>query len=356
MLSPYRSGFLHFLRGTLGVVFAASLISVGSLHATPPHGLLAPAGGYTPYVRFAENRIDSVIATKDPATTDLIRSVNTTRKVRVIIGATMTNVNKAGFTPDTGVACQVGNFYQTNTLGDDPAYKPGVTKATFPLYDGLTFDKTGEPVKTGTIVYDWSKTYLTITVIGYNVGSIIEAEPTDLFPNSGGNTAPLGRFVYRNRVPIYINIDGNEGFWNQFYNAVVRRRSVAYVTNPQTFTLTNFAAGRTRDVTPPAITSVSTTGGNTGLRIVVGEEFPQYLTLTAINATSGGNTTTQNTSNTLPMDVYFNVAPFATLYGTSNPSNITTTGPVTSLNHGDSVVLTWTDEDGNTRNSTYYQP
>ncbi|MHA3770698.1 hypothetical protein ACXR0O_04070 [Verrucomicrobiota bacterium sgz303538] len=362
------------LSSSLSLGFLLLGMLPGVAHADPPTGILAPATGFKPLITFRESRQDKVIAFKDPASSDLIREQDTRRNLRITLTAGLTGVDKTQFTSDTGVACQVGYFYHTAILEEDPAYTPAKTKATFPLYDGVTFDAQGEPVKKGTIVYDWSKSFLTITVQGTNIGSIIEPDWEDLFERSGTTAdAPFGRFAYRNRAALYVAIASVEGTADEFFGGTVNRKPTSFPGGaaPQTFALTNFTVGRTKDVTPPLIASVtSNNGANPGLTINLTEDFPQKYKLLNVTLTpAGGTPTAQTPAGNNPYSVFaYNNTNLWTSYQANvtygyNPhpylrpvltNNIQTTSTnQITLNVGDLIEVQWQTEGGATVTSRY---
>jgi hypothetical protein len=150
-------------------VIALNLLGLGHVYGNPNSSVI---------IRFSESRIDGLYTNKNVQSGDVSRYVNTTHRSHFVIEVPIASI--VPFSTGTGaIACEVGGFFHSAFLSEDPKFKVGKsTSVSFPLYDGVTFDTNGNPIATGKITYNWSsKTVLIITMSGENVGSLVEDTP-----------------------------------------------------------------------------------------------------------------------------------------------------------------------------------
>jgi hypothetical protein len=382
------------------------------------------ASNLTPVaITFSETRHDELQSAKNLESGDTMRYVDTKYFTHFVIQIPIsgTNILASG---SASVACEVGGFFHSAFLSEDPHFKPGKsTSVTYPLYDGVTFDTLGDPIRKGSITYSWrGGKKLTISMAGTSVASIVEdrqyidgslpsytvVSSTTIVTSTessgggvltSGSTAvtgtstvltssttsgtngavvsgttivssttsvaglsfgPLGRWQFHNAVPWLVLQSGSAGQsevqGNVFYGGVVSNIVLfinltgGSIPSSGVFTLTSYALASKQPAAPPFVESVSPSGG--GLAIILADQYPEQVTIQSVSVIPSGSS--------VPAPQAFSTGafqfPLAPLSYPAGELQVETTGPVSQLNTGDTVVLTITNQLGLLFNTRFVQP
>jgi hypothetical protein len=125
--------------------------------------MLTKTATFTPKITFTESYNETLKTTTEvvEGETFVNRGIVSSGTNNATIVASMAGIDLTKIDATTEVIVSLGTFVHSALLGEDPAYTPGKTSATFKL-PGL--DANGNEISVGSVKYVWTKTTLTVTI------------------------------------------------------------------------------------------------------------------------------------------------------------------------------------------------